>query len=72
MYSVNSNILDIQIQTKGSAVYTARHILASINPEDVFYFNPCEIPVSSNGARIANLDASNKRVQKQRKCYCYC
>jgi hypothetical protein len=60
MYSVNSNILDIQIQTKGSAVYAARHILASINPTDVFYINPCEIPVSSNGARTANLDADDE------------
>jgi hypothetical protein len=46
--------------TKGSAVYTARHILASINPTDVFYINPCEIPVSSNGARIAKLDADDE------------
>lgn len=46
--------------TKGSAVYTARHILASINPSDVFYFNPCEIPVSNNGARIAPLDVDDE------------
>lgn len=63
MYSENSIILTILILTiftKGSAVYLARKILSSINPTDVFYFNPCEIPVSSNGSRIANLDVDDE------------
>ncbi len=78
MYSVNSNILDIQIQTKGNAVITARSILASLNPTDIFYRNTCEQTATVNGNRVALLDPEdeidlnrNKKVEIQNKHLSY-
>ena len=60
--------------TKGNAVITARSILASLNPTDIFYRNACEQTATVNGNRVAPLDPEdeidlnrNKKVELRNK-----
>jgi hypothetical protein len=60
--------------TKGNAVITARSILASLNPTDIFYRNACEQTATVNGNRVALLDPDdeidlnrNKKVELRNK-----
>jgi hypothetical protein len=46
--------------TKGNAVYSARSILASIDPMDIFYMNACEKTTTFNGNRFAALDPDDE------------
>jgi hypothetical protein len=46
--------------TKGNAVYTARAMLRTINPLDMFYINNCEKSYANNGSRNGELDEDDK------------
>jgi len=46
--------------TKGNAVYTARAMLRTINPLDMFYINNCEKGYTSSGNRKGELDEEDK------------
>jgi hypothetical protein len=58
--------------TKGNAVYTARAMLRTINPLDMFYMNNCEKGYTNNGNRLGQLDEDdkieyeNEKVQKEK------
>jgi hypothetical protein len=74
-HSAHSKILSIPIQTiytKGNAVYTARAMLRTINPLDMFYINNCEKSYTNNGSRKGELDEDdkieyeNEKVQKEK------